>query len=149
MKGKVDELGRIKRDKEDKQHQNSKNNEQWTRKQLQNWSKKNMIKIQKEGEVEDENVANQAKAMFEKRILKRKGFKFDRDQSQDKVLKYQREHRIRSELKGAKEIMNVMTQPNSRPHTEMPVSILMRAPFYLNDKRGGCRSPTHRAPALN
>lgn len=106
VKGKVDELGRIKRDKEDKQHQNSKNNEQWTRKQLQNWSKKNMIKIQKEGEVEDENVANQAKAMFEKRILKRKGFKFDRDQSQDKVLKYQREHRIRSELKGAKEIMN-------------------------------------------
>ncbi|EGR32929.1 hypothetical protein IMG5_066580 [Ichthyophthirius multifiliis] len=70
VRGKQDEVGRIVKDKEDKHH---KKQGQVAKEVLKKWQKKNMVKLQKEGETEDSNLVNRVKGMFKKRNLNQKG----------------------------------------------------------------------------
>lgn len=62
MRGKVDEKGKIVKDKED-----VKKRTDVTKKIFKKWSKKNMVYLQKDGEQEDENLVKRAKDLFTKR----------------------------------------------------------------------------------
>lgn len=65
MKGQLDEKGRIKKDKEDKFMKDEKG-----KKLYKSWSKKNVIALQREGEMEDTTITSKAKSLFMNRVKK-------------------------------------------------------------------------------
>lgn len=62
MKGELTETGKLKRDKED---QGMKENR--GKKTFKSWSKRNMLSLQSEGEVEDPRISNRARDLFKNR----------------------------------------------------------------------------------
>lgn len=62
------------KDREDKLHK-----EDMSKKILLRWKKKNMIHIQKTGEMEDSKIVDRAKNLYEKRKLVEKGYRFTKE----------------------------------------------------------------------
>jgi hypothetical protein len=110
VKGQLDEKGRVKKDKEDRFMK-----EERGKKLYKNWAKKNVISLQKEGEIEDSTLTNKAKALFNNRVRRLAGNneeignrngKFERNNRD----KNQRSKKIKKELRSPAQILKVNFQ---------------------------------------
>lgn len=99
--GKTDEVGRVVRDNEDK-HKNGKKG-LVAKEMLKRWEKKNMVKLQKDGEIEDLSLVDRAKGMFKKRTLRQKGIFLPED-NRNVIYK---QKGVKSELKTNHQVLKV------------------------------------------
>ncbi|KAL4442578.1 hypothetical protein ABPG74_006980 [Tetrahymena malaccensis] len=95
--GKTDEVGRVVRDKEDKNKNGKKG--KVAKEMLKKWEKKNQIKLQRDGEQEDSTLVDRVRGMFKKRTLRQKGIYLPED-NQEKQQKG-----VKSELKSHQQIL--------------------------------------------
>lgn len=96
--GKTDEVGRILKDNEDK-HKTGKKG-LVAKEMLKKWEKKHMVKLQKDGEMEDSSLVDRARGMFKKRTLRQKGIFLPEDNLPNMK-------GVKSELKTTQQVLKV------------------------------------------